>query len=233
MSYRPHDVASISGVMLGMRERLPLPGFAGGFPGATTAFRIHRADGRIDPVPGHDMGVAINPSDTFEFLCASGGGYGDPLMRDPARVARDVELGRLAAEDARDAYGVVMAGAQVDEPATLAARDAIRTVRLARARPAEQPLADDHPVPAVDGVPLYPGVEQRGDVAVSAVSGAPLAVAPHHWTDGCPMDEQRVDGVVSRAFLDPRTGGTLAVDVVPDGEARSFASRPDRWTHAG
>ena len=34
--------------------------------------------------------------------------------------------------------------------------------------------------------PLYPGIEQRGRVAVATSSGAILAVAPDPWPDGCP-----------------------------------------------
>jgi N-methylhydantoinase B len=34
-----------------------------------------------------------------------GGGYGDPDERDPEAVRRDVRLGKLSAEAARDAYG--------------------------------------------------------------------------------------------------------------------------------
>ena len=37
-----------------------------------------------------------------------GGGYGDPLERDPELVARDVEDGLVCVERAGDAYGVVL-----------------------------------------------------------------------------------------------------------------------------
>ena len=83
-------------------------------------------------------------------------------------------------------------------------------------------------------MPLYPGVEQRDRVAVATASGAPLAVAPHHWTDGCPVLEERRAGpgppVVTRAYLDPRTGTLLHVEVVPEGVDRSFEVRPARWS---
>jgi N-methylhydantoinase B len=37
-----------------------------------------------------------------------GGGYGDPLGRDPAQVAADAENGLVSVERARQVYGVVL-----------------------------------------------------------------------------------------------------------------------------
>ena len=39
---------------------------------------------------------------------------------------------------------------------------------------------------------MFPGVVQHGAVAVAEASGAPLAVAPDHWTDGCPVLIERL-----------------------------------------
>ena len=41
-------------------------------------------------------------------LLAGGGGYGDPLTRDPGAVAHDVRLGLVSAAAARAEYGVVL-----------------------------------------------------------------------------------------------------------------------------
>jgi N-methylhydantoinase B len=41
---------------------------------------------------------------------SSGGGYGDPLERDPERVLKDVEDGIISRDDARRIYGVVIGG---------------------------------------------------------------------------------------------------------------------------
>jgi N-methylhydantoinase B len=84
---------------------------------------------------------------------------------------------------------------------------------------------------------LYPGVAQHGRVAVSTRTGAPLAVSPAHFTDGCPVLEERRSfasgpSVVTRAYLDPGSGHILVVDVVPDGEPRAFTTAPRRWTDA-
>ena len=39
---------------------------------------------------------------------ASGGGYGDPLERDPQLIQEDVNNGLVSMDAARDIYGVVL-----------------------------------------------------------------------------------------------------------------------------
>ena len=52
-----------------------------------------------------------------------GGGWGDPLDRDPERVARDVRFGYVSREAAAEDYRVVMdSGGEVDFAATHALR---------------------------------------------------------------------------------------------------------------
>ena len=58
------------------------------------------------------------------------GGYGDPLTREPARVARDVALGHVTPARARDWYGVVADATGVVD---VAATDALRQSRRAAA----------------------------------------------------------------------------------------------------
>jgi N-methylhydantoinase B len=62
------------------------------------------------------------------FRTSGGGGWGDPLARDPEHVLRDVREGYVSAERAREAYGVVIdAGVlRVDEAATSALRAELR-----------------------------------------------------------------------------------------------------------
>lgn len=51
-------------------------------------------------------GTPLHSGDIFEFRVGGGGGYGDPLDRDPDLVARDVQLGAISADAARAIYGV-------------------------------------------------------------------------------------------------------------------------------
>jgi N-methylhydantoinase B len=236
MAYKPYGVASLAGVMLGMREWLPLAGFAGGMPGANTEFAIRRADGRHDVVSGHASGLIVNADEAFEFRLGSGGGFGDPVDRVAAEVARDVRQGRITAQDAASVYGVVIdAAGAVDPAATPVCRAELLRDRLRRAKPADKPIQQDQPVMAAQrgqGLPLYPGVEQHGSAAYSILSGATLAVSPDHWTDGCPILEEQRDRLLIRSYLDPLSGRSLLVEALPVGETRAVDTRPTRWTQA-
>lgn len=67
--------------------------------------------------------AVLQPGDVLEIRSAGGGGRGDPLLREPARVLRDVERGYVSAAAALKDYGVVIgADGTVDEAATAAER---------------------------------------------------------------------------------------------------------------
>jgi N-methylhydantoinase B len=236
-SFQAHDTDTLVGNMTGTRAWFPTGGGGGGYPGATMRYFLHRADGGSEKVDIHKVGLAIAPGDTFEMICASGGGYGDPLDRDAEAVRIDLDEGRIDAAIARDVYGVALAvDGGLDIAATEARREALRQERLSRAKPAARPVraSVDENAPSA---PLYPGVVQRGALAVSAWSGAVLAAAPGNWLDGCPVLDIEIDdragGTLTRAHLDPASGRALFVDVIRKGDGPSICVSPDRWARAG
>jgi N-methylhydantoinase B len=63
-----------------------------------------------------------------------GGGWGDPLEREPSRVVLDVIQGKVSGEAAREAYGVVLVTgpegeSSHDGEATRALRERLRAAR--------------------------------------------------------------------------------------------------------
>jgi N-methylhydantoinase B len=62
------------------------------------------------------------------YRTSGGGGWGDPLERDPLMVLRDVREGFVPIESARDEYGVIVKSdlSGVDEPATIERRSELR-----------------------------------------------------------------------------------------------------------
>jgi N-methylhydantoinase B len=60
----------------------------------------------------------MRPGDQLDVWTSGGGGYGDPLERAVHLVAADVLDRKVTADAARECYGVVMAGREVDLPAT-------------------------------------------------------------------------------------------------------------------
>jgi N-methylhydantoinase B len=70
--------------------------------------------------------LKLKPGDTVRIVSPGGGGYGDPLARDGARVQEDVAGGFVTEADATARYGVVMRGGAVDVPATARLRESRR-----------------------------------------------------------------------------------------------------------
>jgi N-methylhydantoinase B len=65
------------------------------------------------------------------YMTAGGGGWGEPLEREPTHVLRDIREGYVSAAQAREQYGVVLAvtGVDVDAVATTALRIELRAAR--------------------------------------------------------------------------------------------------------
>ena len=79
-------------------------GSQGGHPGSASIV-VWNPDGeaRLLPEKGE---IRMRRGDVIRFCQASGGGYGDPLERDPKQVARDVRDELISRETARAVYGV-------------------------------------------------------------------------------------------------------------------------------
>ena len=125
------DEASLS--VLADHAIIPPFGVAGGHSGALNRFVVLR-DGEViqpSPVPGKVGGFKLLKDDVVRIESAGGGGYGDPMDRDPARVAQDVHLGYLSGEDALNRYGVALdAQGGVNEGGTAFAREQLVAARL-------------------------------------------------------------------------------------------------------
>ncbi len=114
------------------RTTVPPYGLHRGGPGAPTVTFVRRADGeRVDfDTPGKVAGFAMRSGDVLVMESAGGGGWGDPLDREPAAVADDVTQGYLDADDAQHRYGLRFdADGRVDAAATAAARQELRRQR--------------------------------------------------------------------------------------------------------
>jgi N-methylhydantoinase B len=112
--------------VLSDRAVLPPFGVGGAGPAAPVRVSVVRAGvEREFATPGKVTGHAIEAGDVVVMQSAGGGGFGDPLDRDPASVRADVLAGLVSRARARDGYGVVLTvGDDVDERATQARRAA-------------------------------------------------------------------------------------------------------------
>jgi N-methylhydantoinase B len=155
----PHRMPIRPGGLNRIGSGVSLPagrGLSGGAPGAASRNVILRgcnlrelfAQGRV-PVSGDEVECrevdvlaaksfsVLDEGDLLIGVIGSGAGFGDPLRRDPGRVVTDLRKGLVSVEMARSVYGVVMAGDELDEAGTTAARQDVRERRLADGRAVE------------------------------------------------------------------------------------------------
>ncbi len=76
----------------------------------------------------------LGVKDTYYLFWQAGGGYGDPILREPERVQNDVAEFKVSTATARTIYGVAIEGkdAHVDRGETQRLREAIRERRRTR-----------------------------------------------------------------------------------------------------
>ena len=95
-------------------------GVNGGAPGMRGRKLLVRADGTRAVLPAKCDRIAVQPGDLLHFVTWGGGGWGDPLAREPDAVARDVRSGLISASTAA-AYGVVLDASDAPDLAATAA----------------------------------------------------------------------------------------------------------------
>ncbi len=105
-------------------------GLYGGAPGTSSESLLDpgTANERILPAK---LTMTLRRGEVFRHRLAGAGGWGDPLVRDPALVARDMANGLVGPAAAERDYGVVASGdpPRVDGAATAALRARLKTSR--------------------------------------------------------------------------------------------------------
>lgn len=122
-------------------------GVFGGYPGAPSVVELSKgtrlrelmAEGaaldRVENLGGRRTSLPycnfeITEDDVLYTRQSSGGGYGDPLEREAQMVLKDVVLGLVSTEAAREVYGVVIDKEKIDVDATERLRSSMRAARL-------------------------------------------------------------------------------------------------------
>lgn len=101
-------------------------------------------DGKETPLPySGGSHPPMTEGDLWSMTNPVAPGHGDPLLRDPNRVAEDVTEGACSVETATSTYGVIFDSAGIpDAAATAEQRAAIRQIRLGYAPRRDFPLDD-------------------------------------------------------------------------------------------
>jgi N-methylhydantoinase B len=154
LAFIPHGTDKISLFTASGHCAVPGPGLHGGLSPATTRFSMkvnanvtqqiretgsmptsaEEVRGKLRHVAPKAFDVVQTPNDVFLLSWAGAGGYGDPLERDPERVAGDIQRGNTTREWAREVYGVMLDDhGNVDPKVTEVLRTKSRKARLRKA----------------------------------------------------------------------------------------------------
>jgi len=90
-------------------RKYPMPGIAGGKPGAPNRLEL-KVGGAREEAGDTTRLVPHEAGEAFAYHYGGGGGWGDPLDRDAAKVRDDVLDEYVSPESAREDYGVVLTG---------------------------------------------------------------------------------------------------------------------------
>jgi N-methylhydantoinase B len=113
-----------------MKHVVPPNGCAGGGDGRAGEIWINPDNPTAKRLPSRYADYPLRAGDIFRLDTPGGGGYGDPLTRDPERVLADVREGVVSREAAERDYGVILQPAgrswALDVTATHARRAQLR-----------------------------------------------------------------------------------------------------------
>jgi N-methylhydantoinase B len=153
--------------------------------------------------------TTMHPGDVFVAQYNGGGGFGDPLARDPERVARDVALHSVLREDAQSQYGVVLDEAgEVDLPATASRRQSVLKDRLAASQAPAQPCGEQLASNQIERV--IPGAAAIGrDSAGDLLWACPhchqgLGPVDGNYKDGAARLQREPQEIFPSQYLDPK-----------------------------
>ncbi len=112
--------------VVGERVKRSPWGLFGGLPGSPARYYVVRSNGEIEMLRSKES-VVLHYGDEIVIETAGGGGYGDPLEREPRAVVTDYLNDLITEEDAEKLYGVVIRDGKLDEKSTEELRRRLRS----------------------------------------------------------------------------------------------------------
>ena len=212
LAFTPYDIDRLRCAFTTQGVQVPISiGIFGGTPGQTNRQAVmHRSDimshirsgsvnlkpvaaglpidmddvsGQLEVIPAKTDEFLLYPGDLWQYTFQGGGGYGDPLLRDPENVLTDVSTRCVSPHSAGSVYGVVIQNGTVNSEATAALRDEMRRQRLARSR---VPVANASLEPGAGTVvEIGPSLRLRrcDKLIVECCCGHAFCLAYENWRD--------------------------------------------------
>jgi N-methylhydantoinase B len=162
-------------------------------------------------VPPMCPSTALSEGDIYIQCWSGGGGCGDPLHRDLHKILSDLTTGKISVSLAREIYGVVISGEEIDTKQTAKLRDRILSQRQSRWKSVKEkskketdlvmadPLGSFHPgTPCLACGSKLEGLLPNADRKASDVM--------HEWVDD--------DWMFYREFYCPRCWSLVSVNQI-------------------
>ncbi|MBK5218414.1 MAG: hydantoinase B/oxoprolinase family protein [Thermoleophilia bacterium] len=251
LAYTVYETDLLDGAVTAGCTETPARGVAGGLPGAGSSWSSYHdtnveqllEEGRQplkkvlegdEPTQKNNEGrIELQETDVIRMRGGGGGGLGDPLMREPELVARDVRDRYIDSAHAETVYGVVLDGDEADADATEKRRAQIREQRLGAA-PSQSASA-----PRDVGVSVVVDADEDWCCAYCEHSLGSLSA---NWRDSATVNERplveayaeldmgvrdRVEAprVMLAEHFCPACAGLLVADLYPEGFSGYVAPR--------
>jgi N-methylhydantoinase B len=192
----------------------------GGYPGAVNRYRFLRDSdiaermkrselvrdvdeltGKAETLQLRQENFLQHPHDVYAVLWSAAGGFGDPLERDPAKVAADVANGDVSTDSAKKIYGVIIG----DADATAHERNSLRKQRLQKAT---APFSPAKPLGGKETLRATETLAVRGGHWCCAKCAADLGPLKENYKERCARSDlpiQASNPLVGdpRRFIDP------------------------------
>ncbi len=163
--YLLHGVNEAMNLVLGFTpENTESRGMAGGYPGGSAVFALKQGSdihwlfehgtmpaelsevkGELVLIPPAYLGK-LGPADVWGRQNSGGGGFGDPILRDPELVLQDFRNNLVSKEAALENYGVILSGDKkpaIDAEATEKQRAGIKASRKTGFAHTQLPVTDE------------------------------------------------------------------------------------------
>ena len=109
-------------------------GIDGGNTGHPGFLSLNPGTAEFKSLPARNGGVPLKKGDLIRLGTPGGGGWGDPMLRDPERVLQDVRNGYISCQAALELFGVVVRKGPEDYILDLASTRGVRQSRQDKIR---------------------------------------------------------------------------------------------------
>lgn len=211
-------------------------GIMGGYPGSHVDYRIHSKASLDRPVWNFgDLGggdqvlwghFMVESGDVLCIQGVGGGGYGDPIERDPLAVLVDVRAGLVSERAADRVYGVIFEDGAVDKIATRLRRVEIRHQRIGSA-PSKEADVNRHVPQDLKLLSEYVGWSGQGHFECTRC-GEIFGDRSAHWKKSVSVrlrspeelgsHRPTLSDLVLHEFCCPGCGTLLDTDLVREGD---------------